>query len=430
MATAPAPAPIRPLFFAAAAAGVALWLALLFLGGNHLESPLGVGGDAGYYVLLASNLAAGRGFSFAGVPSAFHPPLYPLFLAAMMRVAGRHAFAASRMVQVALGIFALLLLARLATRLLGESAGCASLILGLFLPAIFLLPTALIPETFGLFLTTLFLTLLLAPALALDARRAAWVGFVVGVAALVRFNLGLLGIVAAWTVVRDLGWKRALRPLASMAAVFAAVMAPWLVRNYLVFGRPLLSTEAGVTALDGIVSPLARALPGENERIHAVGGWTTEELETNNPRRVALGPEPELDHRAWRLAWREWRAAGWGLIAVELDKLAYFWLTTDQLHWGPSLPFRLRALHVAGVVIDWFALALALLGWRLLARRHRRAARLLVFYAVVVTVAHLPFVMASRYRFVFIEPVLVLLGGAAVVDLGRRLGSRWLAQSA
>jgi hypothetical protein len=139
--------------------GIALWVALWLVAGNGIGAPWRVGGDAPYYVLLASNIASGRGYSYAGIPSAFRSPLYPLFLAGMIRFAGRHAFAAVRFLQLGLGLVSVLLLARLARRMLGPAAGRVSLLVGLFLPTVIFLPTVLMAETFAIFLTTLFLVL-------------------------------------------------------------------------------------------------------------------------------------------------------------------------------------------------------------------------------------------------------------------------------
>lgn len=401
--------------------GIVLWVTLWLFAGNRIVTPWRVGGDAPYYVLLASNIASGRGYSYAGMPSAFRPPLYPLFLAGMMQLAGRYAFTVVRFLQLALGLLAVFLLARLASRLLGPAAGRLSLLVGLFLPTVVFFPTVLMTETFAILCTALFLVLVLEPHTTLNIGRASWIGFLVGIATLVRFNFGALGVVAAWAVVRKVGWKRAIPPLAVMAAVFLMVLTPWVGRNALVFGQPLLSTQGGLNALQGILAPQGRAQPGGTARVRAVSGWVAGDLETNSKSRMALGPEPELNHRAWQLAWKEWKAAGWHVLPIEIEKLGYFWLSTDQLFSTSGFPLPLRVLRAAAVFIGWGAFLLALFGWRALARFHQSEARLLAVYAVVITAVHMPFIMASRYRIPFISPVVILLAGAGLLELHRRL---------
>lgn len=400
--------------------GIALWVVLWLVSGNRVTTPWRVGGDAPYYILLASNIASGRGYSYAGIPSAFRPPLYPLFLAGMIRVAGRHAFAIVRFLQLVCGVIAVLLLARLASRILGPTAGRLSLLVGLFLPTVVFFPTVLMTETFAILFTALFLVLVLEPGVTFGVRRAAWIGFVVGIAALLRFNMGALGMVAIWAVVRKVGWRRAIPPLAAMAAVFLAVLAPWLVRNTVVFGRPILTTQGGLNALQGVLAPQGRAQPGSGARVRAVIGWVAADLETNNSSRVALGPEPALDRRAWQATWKEWKSAGWHLLPIEIKKLGYFWLSTDQLFSTTDFSPLLRALRVIAVFISWGCFVLAFLGWKALARVYPSEGWLLVGYAVVITAIHLPFIMATRYRIPFISPVVILLAGAGLLALYQR----------
>jgi 4-amino-4-deoxy-L-arabinose transferase-like glycosyltransferase len=419
----PADFPLRRprAFVLLVSVGIVLWVTLWLVAGNGIGTPWRIGGDARFYVLLASNIAGGHGYTYAGIPSAFRPPLYPLFLAGMMRLAGRYAFAVVRLVQLAAGLLAVWLLAGLASRLLGSAAGRLSVLAGLFLPTIVFFPTVLMTETFAILLTALFLVLVFEPSASFGARRGAWTGLVVGIATLVRFNFGALGIVAAWAVLRKKGWKRSAAPLAAMAATFLMVLAPWLVRNALVFGEPLLGTQGGLNALQGILAPQGRAQPGDAARVRAVSGWVAADLETNNRSRIALGSEVQLDHRAWQETWHEWKAAGWNVLPIEIKKLGYFWLSTDQLFSTTGFPPLLRALRAIAVFLSWAALLLALFGWNVLERAHRSEARLLVAYAVVITVIHLPFIMASRYRIPFISPVIILLAGAGLLDLYRRL---------
>lgn len=353
-------------------------------------------------------------------PSAFRPPLYPFFLAGMMRLAGRYAFVIVRLVQLVAGLLAVWLLARLASRMLGPAAGRVSLLAGLFLPTIVFFPTVLMTETFAILLTSVFLVLVFEPSASLNARRSAWIGLVVGIATLLRFNFGALGILAAWAAWRKNGWRHGAAPLAAMAATFLLVLSPWLVRNTLVFGEPLLGTQGGLNALQGILAPQGRAQPGATARVRAASGWVAADLETNNRSRIALGSEAQLDGRTWQEAWHAWEDAGWHVIPIEIKKLGYFWLSTDQLFSTTDFPPLLRTLRAIAVFLSWIGFLLALFGWKSLARVHRREARLLVAYALVITVVHLPFIMASRYRIPFISPVVILLAGAGLLDLYRR----------
>src|SRR5712692_4946354 len=78
----------QKLFLLLAVAGVLLRVASTLIAGNRLTTPWRVGGDSEFYVRLASTVANGMGFTYAGQPTAFRPPLYPLFLAGMMKLFG------------------------------------------------------------------------------------------------------------------------------------------------------------------------------------------------------------------------------------------------------------------------------------------------------------------------------------------------------
>jgi hypothetical protein len=128
-----------------------------------------------------------------------------------------------------------------------------------------------------------------------------------------------------------------------------------------------------------------------------------------------LPAEPELDRRAWELTRGIWWQRNWRLLPVLADKLGYFWLGTDQLFSTHSFPLKIRLARAAGVVFYWGLLATAVVGWVLLHAQQPATARFLLAYALLVTLAHLPFIMTSRHRIPFAEPLLVFLGGSGCV---------------
>lgn len=99
------------------------------------------GGDALFYVRLASNVAEGRGFAYYAGPTAFRPPIYPLFLAGLMRLFGSSALFAARVVQLGVGLATAWLCARTTSRVFGERAGRIALVFALFLPTLVALST-------------------------------------------------------------------------------------------------------------------------------------------------------------------------------------------------------------------------------------------------------------------------------------------------
>src|ERR1043166_455807 len=78
------------LVYIAAIVGLIAHIVISVLSGNHLLNAWSGGGDIHQYADLAANIVAGDGFTFAHQPTAFRPPLYPLLLALLMRIASYH----------------------------------------------------------------------------------------------------------------------------------------------------------------------------------------------------------------------------------------------------------------------------------------------------------------------------------------------------
>ncbi len=103
----------------------------------------------------------------------------------------------------------------------------------------------------------LSLVLLLAMILLLVRNRPAWAGVACGLLVLTRPSAQLLVIVvAAWLVWRA-GWRAAAR----FGVVSIAVVAPWVVRNWVVVGTPMVVTSNGFN-LVSVYSAEAQATGG------------------------------------------------------------------------------------------------------------------------------------------------------------------------
>jgi hypothetical protein len=95
--------------------------------------------------------------------------------------------------------------------------------------------------------------------------------------------LGLVALIGAWVVRPDL---RARVQLLIIPLSAGLIFSPWLLRNWAVFGRPLVSTESGAAALVSIVNPEARLMAGWDERMRRMLGYVVpNQLETNGPER-------------------------------------------------------------------------------------------------------------------------------------------------
>ena len=196
---------------------------------------------------IGRSLALGQGFGnpFDGItgPTAWEPPLYPLLIGGVFRIFGIYTPASAFVLLTINSLFAALTtlpIVSIARRCFGERVAGWSAWTWALLPSMIFWSTRWVWETS---LATCLLALLLALALALEVKggRKLWLefGFLWGIAALTNPTLlSMLPVSGMWTWYRRAKQgKRSLTGVAAASAVFLACLAPWLVRNYLTFGR-------------------------------------------------------------------------------------------------------------------------------------------------------------------------------------------------
>ncbi|MGB2635851.1 MAG: glycosyltransferase family 39 protein [Candidatus Acidiferrum sp.] len=371
------------------------------------------GSDAPAYVLLAENLISHQGFSYGGQPSAFRPPGYPLILAAFMKLFGQNYISAMRWLQFFAGLLTVGICGLLSRRICGTKAAQASVVFGLFLPTLIFSTDQLLTECLSALLTALFLRFLVDQIEKADTASAVGIGLVAGLESLIRFNaaaLPLFGLLAIF-------WTRHKRSVLLRTAAITLLplylVAPWFIRNEMVFhGRVLFSTHGGANAVQGVVTTQGRTQPGDSERLMAAMGWTLSQLETNDPvQRISLPSEVELNRRAREAVPRLWKAEGWHTFPLLVMKTADFWLSADQLLDTSSLPIRERLTRAAGVLCYLMVLAFAVGGLYQLRKARPEVALTFLIYAVGYTILHLMLVMNTRLRIPLMEPLLVVLAG-------------------
>jgi 4-amino-4-deoxy-L-arabinose transferase-like glycosyltransferase len=404
--------------------GVIIRILVVALPGNAPRTPWGGGGDTPAYILLAQNLISGKGYAYAGQPTAYRAPVYPLLLAGAIKMFGSYAIAAVRWLQFLAGLLTAYLCAAIAGMIFGRAARKPALIVALFFPTLIIMTGEILTEAVATLVCAVFLYLLVRffekPSWSILTGLAA----TVGLATLVRFNMALFGFVVLWAV---LFWKMPLskwRAVALTIILPGLIISPWLIRNYVVFhGAFVLSTEGGPTAAMGILAPEGRARPGDSQRLVSALGWLPPmELETNDASRHRIGDEADLNRQAWRVTLGLWRKTGWGLVPLTIEKLGYFWLSTDQLLSTDSFRPIVRAGRAGGVVFYWALLGLGIAGWFRLRALKPELAYIFLFYAILVTILHIPFNMNTRLRMPFIDPLLAALGGAGLLMVAERMG--------
>jgi 4-amino-4-deoxy-L-arabinose transferase-like glycosyltransferase len=220
-----------------------VWL----LGTLHLK----LVNDPADYQRLAASLVAGHGFGRTvvapgGGPTAFRPPLWPLFLAGLYLVTGAHVLAA-RVVEVFLGTLTVGLIGVLGRQLWGRSVAVAAMVVAAVYPGLLLGGGSLLSESLSLPLEIGSLSAAIAARR--SARPRVWVllsGLLCGLDVLCRPDSFVLLLPV---VLLASGHPR--RWIDGLVVVLVAVLTvtPWMVRDDLVMGRFVpVTTQGGLVA--------------------------------------------------------------------------------------------------------------------------------------------------------------------------------------
>lgn len=194
------------------------------------------------------------GGNFWGNDAYFRGPLYPYFLALLLKITGGDLFW-SRLLQLLFGAGSAVLVFKIGQRLFSKKAAIlAGFMFALYGTMIFYEAMLLIPVLF-VFLNLLAVHLLLCYKDSERFRHWWLAGFVLGLAAIARPNVLLLApLFMLWIYLAAV--KPRSRPAAFRALIFlVGVMIPVLsvtLRNYIITGEPvLISSQGGVNLYIG-----------------------------------------------------------------------------------------------------------------------------------------------------------------------------------
>jgi hypothetical protein len=212
--------------------------------------------DPTFYYVYASQIADGHGYRLLnGEATAYYPVGYPAALGGVFALL-KHTWIPNNYVlangyfQVFLGSTSVGLIYIIGRRLFTPGVGLlAALWIALF-PNLIYHSAAFLSETLFMFLVLAALAVLLheewrdGPP---GRTRLLAFGVVLGLSALVRpISLLFLPLLAVVWLYAGYGWRRALEGTALALVATATVIAPWTIRNVLVFDAPvIISTNLG-----------------------------------------------------------------------------------------------------------------------------------------------------------------------------------------
>lgn len=405
--------------------------------------------DSEAYLVQALRVAAGAPM-VDGVT--FQAPLYPWLLGHWLSLWGdpgalgiqratelppahlNSALALGRQLNLLLGVLLVLSLYATGRALFGPAAGLwAAAMAAVSSPLVF----------YEGHLLKVSLSVLFVPWAVLAATRALrlcrprawiWVGVLLGLGGLVRGNMYLLAwlaaaavLIARWKAPLNLRAGLGLRAAAWIVAGALLAMAPVVIRNSLVAGRPVLATAAGGTAFflcnhagndTGLVqhTSLNRQVP-----LHEAGDWQVQaEQALGRPASPAEVSRYWMDRalddiredpgrwlslltRKLGLLFSRYEAPDNVLVLLGEEELAL--LGNSPSRWSTVMP-----LALAGALLALWARAAGGAGWALALALLGYGGSLLMFN------------LTSRFRMP-IEPLAMLLAGLALARLPRVLAA-------
>jgi 4-amino-4-deoxy-L-arabinose transferase-like glycosyltransferase len=242
------------------ARGFGFWLAVIAAAGAAIRAaqtllvapwPPGIFNDEAYYATLARLVAHGEGFirpaeffsHHVSLPTAERAPLFTVALAGLSKLGLTGGD--GRLLGVLTGAAAIVAVGLLGRRLASPRAGLIAAGVAAVYPALIAADGALMTESMYGALAAFSLLAAYRLVEAPGLGRALVLGALVGLASLSRGEGLLLLPLLLVPLVRRPG---GLRAAGAVLVAFVVVLAPWTIRNYDVFDRPVLvATEGGET---------------------------------------------------------------------------------------------------------------------------------------------------------------------------------------
>ncbi len=368
-------------------------------------APVGVGGDAGFYHSAANLIAHGH-FLYRRIfgrtyVTAEHPPLFPLVLA-VSSVLGGDSLLAHRIVGCLVGSLAVVVIAMLAAQVAGTRAGILAGGLAAVYPPLVTADGLVMSEPLFVLMVGLALLVAVMPLRNGGGRRMALLGVLIALATLTRGEGLLLLPLLGWPLAAGGAVGRARRLLLVTGAT-ALILAPWVVRNEVVFGKVSLAGDAD-TVLAGANCPATYYG-------HDLGWWSPSCL-------AAARSHAQLVHgdASTAPALRYARAHLSRLPLVAVTRVMRTFDLFQPLRQGND-ELRRRWVDILGLVFFYPLLLLAMVGAVRLAR-FRLA--LLAPVAMVVIVSALGWGI-GRFRVAADISLLVLAAAVLVAPRARRI---------
>jgi len=367
---------------------------------------------------IARSIATGQGFSSpTDLPtgaSAWAAPVYPYILGGVFKLFGVYSFLSAWVILVFNSVFSsltCLTLYHIGLRLYGISVGRAAAWAWALFPYAIYWPTRVVWETS---LTAFLLSLALLLTLRMGdqtPRPSTWVlfGLVWGVIGLTNTAvLSMMPFCLLWLLARA-SWRSQLAGVALCVITAMLVITPWVVRNYVVFGKFIFVRDN---------LPLELHMANNDE---ANGLWTRNEHPGNDPMAMQkfqeLGEIPFMEEKQQEFR-RFIREHPGRFLWFTLQRVAYFWIAPPQLNIVAGYDLMI-ARHVGFLIPAAFGFA----GLWITLRNRIAGGFLLACFLLIYPIPYYLVTPFPRYKHP-IEPEIILLA-VYLFWVARRVEIRW-----
>ena len=363
---------------------------------------------------VAASIAEGRGFSsplrlVETGATAWFAPIYPYLLAGIFKLFGVYSYASNLIIQtinVAFAAFTCWPIASIGTRAFGKKTGTAAAWAWVFLPTAIFFPVVWVWDTA---LAGLWLALLTAATLKLRGsdRMGWWTGYGALWAAGALINPSLVSVLpflslwAMWPLRKQLG--QAAKLALAAAVIFAAGIAPWTIRNYVVFHQfiPLRSNFGLELWL------------GNNPNVPDSWSWwlhPNDDLDEalKYARMTEIPYMEEKEHEAWTFI----RSHPADTARFVLHRFTNHWLGIwdSPADLWPTAPWPLKLLIVGNCLFALLSLLGALFAFRVRSPAAYPLGTVMLVFPLAFYLTH----TSLRYRYPM-DPIMQVLAVFAVV---------------
>lgn len=198
------------------------------------------------YYAIAQSIYQGNGFSLEGEPTAYRAPFYPVFVAFLFRISG-DTILPIKIIQVIADTISCLILFLICTRFFSKSTGYLAVTAYTLFPGNALYVSLLMTEV--LFTTLLLIVVLLSTRSNIGHSTFSKVGLgiVFAVLTLLRQNAMIMIVIFfIWESFRAKSIFGTLKRYILVIISFLIFLAPWLIRNKMLFDHYAITSNGGI----------------------------------------------------------------------------------------------------------------------------------------------------------------------------------------